>query len=366
MSKRKIDKLFLLIVTILILFGFFLFSSASLGLLTRDGIELSSVMFNQIFLGLVLGILAMVVTSKINFNNYKKYAFYILFLSLCLATSVFIPGLGLEHGGATRWISLGSISFQPAEFLKLGFVIYFAAWLASKKQRIGNPKYGVLPMLILLGLSGGILLSQPDTGTFLVIFIAAMAMFFVAGAKWKHIFGVVIAAIAGFLALSYMRPYIWERIMTFINPSIDGLGASYQLNQSLIAIGSGQWFGRGFGKSIQKFNFLPEPIGDSIFAVTAEEWGFVGSVFLISLFLVFAFRGFTIGARSSNNFGRLLTVGIVILIVSQSFINMASMLGVFPLIGMPLLFVSHGGTALMFTLLEVGIILNISRYRKYK
>ncbi len=366
MLKRKIDKPFLLIVSILILFGFFLFSSASLGLLARDGIKFSSVMFNQVFLGLVLGILAMVITSKINFNNYKKYAFYILFLSLFLSVLVFIPSLGFEHGGARRWLSLGSISFQPAEFLKLGFVIYFAAWLASKKRRIGNPKYGIVPMFILLGLSGGILLNQPDTGTFLVIFITAIAMFFIAGAKWKHIFTVLATAITGFLALLYMRPYIWERVVTFLDPSVDGLGASYQLNQSLIAIGSGQWFGRGFGKSIQKFNFLPEAIGDSVFAVTAEEWGFIGSVFLISLFLLFTFRGFNIASRSSNNFGRLLTIGIVILIVSQSFINMASMLGVFPLTGMPLLFVSHGGTALMFTLLEVGIIFNISKYRKYK
>ncbi len=363
-KKRKIDKPFLLTVAILVLFGFFLFLSASLGLLTREGIEFSSVMFNQIFLGLVLGIVAMVITSKINFNNYKKYAFYILLASFLLSAFVFIPGLGIEHGGATRWLDLGPVSFQPAEFLKLGFIIYFAAWLASKKRRLHNLKYGLIPMLILLSLVGGILLNQPDTGTFLVIFITALGMFFIAGAKWRHIFATLTLAGAGFLTLGYLKPYIWQRFMTFMNPSADTLGAGYQIKQSLIAIGSGQWFGRGFGKSIQKFDFLPEPIGDSIFAVTAEEWGFIGSIFLISLFLIFALRGFMIASKSTNNFGRLLASGIVILIVSQSFINMASMLGIFPLTGMPLLFVSHGGTALMFTLLEVGIILNISKYKK--
>ncbi|MBU4480480.1 putative lipid II flippase FtsW [Patescibacteria group bacterium] len=351
---------------ILMFVGFFIFYSASLGLLVRDNIEMSSVMFNQIFLGLILGSVMMFVTSKINYLNYRKFAFYIFFFSLILTALVFVPGIGSEHGGAKRWLLLGGVSFQPAEFLKLGFVIYFATWLTSVKTKVKTLKFGVLPMCIMLALSGAILLKQPDTGTFLVIFIVAMSMLFMARAKWRHILLVVLIATIGFMAMAYFRPYIKDRMMTFLHPStVDTQGPGYQIKQSLIAIGSGQWFGRGFGKSIQKFNFLPEPIGDSIFAVTAEEWGFVGSVFLIALFLFFAYRGFNIASKSSHDFGRLLAIGIVILIISQSFINMASMLGVFPLTGMPLLFVSHGGTALMFTLLEVGIIFNISKYRKY-
>lgn len=365
MSTKKIDKPFLLIVVTLILSGFFIFSSASLGLLTRDSATLSSVMFNQIVLGLILGSVLMFFTSKINFQIYRKYAFYIFLFSMVLSALVFSP-FGLEHGGAKRWLLLMGISFQPAEFLKLGFVIYFAAWLTSVKNLVGSFKYGILPMGVLIALVGLILLNQPDTGTFLVIFITAMGMFFVSGGKWKHIFSMIAVAGVGFATMAYLRPYIWQRVLTFINPSADALGAGYQIKQSLIAIGSGEWFGRGFGKSIQKFNYLPEPMGDSIFAVTAEEWGFIGSVLLISLFLFFTYRGLHIASNSSHNFGRLLATGIVILIVSQSFINMASMLGIFPLTGMPLLFVSHGGTALMFTLLEVGIILNISKYKKYK
>ena len=164
--------------------------------------------------------------------------------------------------------------------------------------------------------------------------------------------------------LAYSRPYIFDRIETFIKPGEDLQGSSYQLNQSLIAIGSGQIFGRGFGQSVQKFNYLPEPIGDSIFAVAAEEWGFVGSTVLIFLFLAFAIRGLKIATWSSDIFGGLLATGIVILITVQSLVNIASMLGVFPLTGMPLLFVSHGGTALFFAMAEVGIILNISKQRQ--
>ncbi len=362
MYKRKIDKSFLLIVVTLILSGFFIFYSASLGLLTRESVSLSSVMFNQIFLGLFLGSFLMFIASKINYRNYRKYAFYIFLFSIILSVLVFSP-FGLEHGGAKRWLLLFGFSFQPAEFLKLGFVIYFAAWLSSIKKLVKKFRYGVLPMIIMLALVGLILLKQPDTGTFLVIFITAMTMLFVSGARWKHILGMVFLAGAGFGIMAFLRPYLWQRILTFVNPSTDSLGAGYQIKQSLIAIGSGEWFGRGFGKSIQKFNYLPEPIGDSIFAVAAEEWGFVGSTFLVALFVVFVYKGFRIASKSCDSFGRLLTIGIVILIVSQSFINMASMLGIFPLTGMPLLFVSHGGTALMFTLLEVGIILNISKYK---
>lgn len=364
MHRKNVDKIFLIIVGLLVLSGFFIFSSASLGLLTREGARMSSIMFNQIALGLVLGLTAMFVTSRVHYMHYRKYAFYIFIFALILTAMVFVPFLGMEHGGAKRWIEIGGQTFQPSELLKLAFVIYLSAWLASVKGMIKNLKYGFFPLLGMIMISGVLILKQPDTGTFLVLVIAGFCMFFVAEAKWSHIFGLIGVALAGAGGWIMMKPYVLQRITTFLNPSADSLGAGYQIKQSLIAVGSGEWFGRGFGKSIQKFNYLPEPIGDSIFAVTAEEWGFVGSVLLISLFLAFAFRGFQIASRSNSNFGRLLAVGIVILIVSQSFINMASMLGIFPLTGIPLLFVSHGGTALFITLLEVGIILNISRYQK--
>jgi len=361
---KKIVRPFLITVIILVVAGFFIFTSASLGLLARDGARFSSVAFSQFFLGIFLGLLAMLTTTHIKYTFWRKYAFYIFLISIFTTLLVFIPGLGAEFGGARRWIDLGIITFQPAEMLKIGFVIFFAAWLTNVKDKIHTYGHGIIPFIILLGIIGGILLSQPDTGTFLVILTAGLAMFIAAGARKRDILTFLVIAGIGLSVVAYIYPYVKERILTFINPLSDVLGSGWQIKQSLIAIGSGEWFGRGFGQSVQKFQYLPEPIGDSIFAVAAEEFGFIGSVLLITLFLFLAFRGFKIAAKAPDSFSGLLTVGIVILIVSQSFINIGSMLGVIPLTGLPLLFVSHGGSALLFALAEIGIILNISKFRK--
>jgi len=361
---KNIDRPLLITTIILVIFGFFIFSSASLGLLAREGARFSSVAFSQLFFGIILGTTALIAALHIKYRLWRKYSFYIFLFAVAAMLLVFVPGFGFEFGGAKRWLFLGPFSFQPAEFLKLAFVIYFAAWLSGVRGKIHTFLHGILPFVILLGVSGALLLAQPDTGTFLVIFIAGLAMLVAAGARWRDIGILGVISGLGIAVLAYVRPYIKERILTFLDPSLDPLGLSYQIQQSLIAIGSGQVFGRGFGQSIQKFNFLPEPIGDSIFAVAAEEFGFIGSVILVFLFLFLAFRGLKIAAGAPDYFGGLLAVGIVILIVSQSFINIASMLGVLPLTGLPLLFVSHGGTALLFALAEVGILLNISRYRK--
>jgi cell division protein FtsW len=288
----------------------------------------------------------------------------IFVLAVGITLLVFVPGIGFEYGGATRWIHLGSVSFQPSEFLKLGVVILSALWLAKYRVHLSEFRYGLLPLIGLLGIAGAIMLAQPDTGTFLVIIAAVVAMYIAAGARLRDLVLLAGAAVAFIGSLAYFRPYIMNRILTFLDPSLDPLGTSYQIQQALIAIGSGGVFGRGFGQSVQKFDYLPEPIGDSIFAVAAEEFGFFGAMVLISLFILFAFRGFRIAARAPDHFGGLLVIGIVILIVSQSFINIASMIGVLPLTGLPLLFVSHGGSALFLALLEVGIVLNVSRYSR--
>jgi cell division protein FtsW len=196
--------------------------------------------------------------------------------------------------------------------------------------------------------------------------MAGLAIFVSAGGKWRYVGLMVLAGIIGIAFLAYTRPYLRERIQTFITPYANPQGSSYQIQQSLIAIGSGGLFGRGFGQSVQKFNFLPEPIGDSIFAVAAEEFGFVGAVILITVFVFFATRGLKIASRVSDPFGRLVVVGIVIMIISQAFVNIGAMLGVIPLSGITLPFVSHGGSSLFITLLEVGIILSISKSQSYK
>jgi cell division protein FtsW len=198
----------------------------------------------------------------------------------------------------------------------------------------------------------------------MMIVFSGMAIFLVAGGRWKYILVVIATAILAIGALALVRPYVMQRITTFLNPSDNAQGSGYQIQQSLIAIGSGGLFGRGFGQSIQKFNFLPEPIGDSIFAVEAEEFGFIGAVILILLYVLSSIRGLKIASRVHDQFGRLLVVGIVIMIVAQAFVNIGAMLGVLPLSGITLPFVSHGGTSLFITLLEVGIILSISKSQK--
>ena len=364
MLGRKIDKSFLIITLILLFGGFFIFTSASLGLLAREGVDFFTVAFNQIFFGLILGLIAMAWFSKTDFKKWNKYAFYIFLASLALTALVFVPGLGFSHGGARRWILLGSMSFQPAEFLKIGFVIYFSAWLAGIKEKVKSIKYGLLPLVAIVGLCGVLLLKQPDTGTLIVIFLTAIAMYIVAGGKWSHAAILSFVLVAGVISLMFFQPYIKERVLTFLNPTGDPQGASYQIQQSLIAIGSGGWGGRGFGQSIQKFKYLPEPIGDSIFAVFAEEWGFIGCSILIILFLIFVMRGLKIASEAPNSFSRLFVAGIIFLIIIQSFINISSMLGIIPLTGVPLIFVSKGGTALFSALAAIGIILNISKYRR--
>lgn len=365
MTRRgKVDKSFLLISIILLIVGFFVFSSASLALLAKENSNYSSITFSQTVLGLFLGIVAMIVASRLDIKIWKRFAFYLLLVAIILNILVLIPSIGLEHAGARRWIAIGPISFQTSEILKLAFIIYFAAWASKVKEKMKTLRSGLLPLLFLFAITGTLLLKQPDTDNFLLIVIAGLAMFIVAGGKWRHIFLIILAGVVGIVLLAFMRPYIMQRITTFFHPLEDVQGASYQVQQSLIAIGSGRLFGRGFGQSVQKYTYLPEPVGDSIFAVAAEEFGFIGSVILLVLFVLFATRGIKIASGTDNIFGRLTVIGIVIMIVSQAFVNIGAMLGVIPLSGITLPFVSHGGTSLFLTLLEVGIVLSISKSRQ--
>jgi len=365
-SKHKVDKPLLIIILILTTFGVFTFLSASLGLLAKDGAQYSSVVASQLGFGLIGGLILMYISSKIPYKFWKIYSFWFLLGAIFLTLLVFIPGIGFEFAGAKRWIHIGPVSFQPSEFLKFAYLFYVAAWLslATAKNKIRTFKYGTLPFLIISFVAGGILALQPDNDTMAIMLLAGGVMYFVSGSNFKHILLVGVLGLIAILTIIFSRPYIMERIVTFINPASDPLTSGYQIQQSLIAIGSGGFSGRGFGQSIQKFNFLPEPIGDSIFAVISEEFGFLGATFLILMFVALLIQSVRISLMSRDSFGGLLMIGIAILIVSQSFLNIASMLAIFPLSGLPLLFVSHGGTALLFTLAASGIMLNISRFKK--
>jgi len=362
MRGKKVDRFFLIVVAILLSAGVAIFISASLGLLAKNPDIFFSVLFSQLVLGLGCGLVGMYLCSKINYKFWRKYSFYMFLITILLTAAVFLPNFGWSHGGAERWLKIGSFSFQPAEFLKFGFVIYFSAWLSWAKNRVQNFKYGILPFGIMLSIIAVILLKQPDTKSFILIALTGMGMLFISGVPMKYILGVGGGAALLLATLIFFTPYLQERVKTFINPASDPQGSSYQIRQSLIALGSGGIFGRGFGQSIQKFSYLPEPQGDSIFAVLGEELGFVGTSAVIFLYLLFVLRGFRIANHSPDLFGRLLVSGIVILVTVQTFMHIASITGVFPLTGVPLPFMSLGGTSLLMCLSTMGIVLNVSRY----
>jgi cell division protein FtsW len=362
--QKGVDRTLLGIIILLVIGGFFIFSSASLGLLAREGARFSSVAFSQIAFGIIGGCIAMFITSQVFYRNWRKYAFYIFVVTLILSLCVFLPGIGMEHGGAHRWLRLGSFSFQPSELLKIGFLIYMATWLSGVHKTINTFKEGTLPFLGITAIVAVVMLIQPDTDTFLVMGVAATAMFITAGGSWRDVALMALAGVVLLAALAFMRPYVMDRFTTFLHPSDDPQGKGYQIQQSLIAIGTGGITGRGFGQSIQKFEYLPEPIGDSVFAVYSEEFGFIGSALLIFLLSFFTFRGFKIASHATDLFGMLLVVGFMTLIMTQAVLNIAAMVAIAPLMGLPLPFISHGGTALLATLASVGIVLNVSKYQK--
>jgi len=358
------DKIFLGTVIVLVLAGLFILASASMGLLARGVPDFFRTISHQILLGIILGLLLLFIASRINYKLWKKYALPFFIFTFFLTLLVFAPKIGTSIGGAKRWLNLGSFSFQPSELLKFGFLVYLSSWIVSRKSEIKSFKFGFLPFLMIIAFVGLLLILEPDIGTLGVIALVSLILFFLGGGRIAQIALLIILGLGLLALLAFLEPYRMNRILTFFNPGNDPTGISYQLRQSLIAIGSGGIFGRGFGMSVQKFNYLPEPIGDSIFAVFGEEFGFAGSALLIGLFLFFLYRGFKISLNAADDFGRLLGAGIVTLIVVEAFLNIAAMVGVVPLTGIPLIFVSKGGSALAVTLAEIGVLLNISRYSK--
>ncbi len=359
--KKTIDTPFLLVLSALVVSGLLIFTSAALGLLARGGASFSSVAVSQLLLGLLCGSIALVVLAHIDYRAWRPYTPYIFALAVILTLLTFAPGIGLSLKGASCWLQIGPLSLQPVEALKFATVLFLAALYAAKFKFVNTFTGGVLPLLLVGGSATLIVLLQPDTASAMMIAAASAGMLFAAGGRIWHL---LILALVGILAVggaAMAYPHVQQRLVTYLDQSGDPLGASYQIQQSLIAVGSGGLTGRGFGQSVQKFTYLPEPIGDSIFAVAADEFGFVGSVGLVLLYTSLCILGMRIAVRAPDPFGGLLVVGLIILIVGQSFFNIASSLGLVPLVGVPLIFVSHGGTALAVALAEVGVILSVSR-----
>ncbi len=361
------DRVFSIIVLILVLGGTALFFSASLGLLARADSSPWHLVVNQIGLGLLPGFALLLGIRYVPQKTLSKYVFPLYIASLVLALLVFVPHVGLSINGARRWINLRFTTFQPSEVLKITVILMFSAYLATAKERVKEMRYGLLAFVAIVGVPCALLLLQPNTSTVLVIGSTCTVLYIIAGAPWKHLGVMAIGVILGLTVIVFMRPYLMARVQTFIHPSnASSQGSGYHIQQSLIAIGSGQFAGRGFGQSVQKFNYLPEAESDSVFAVYGEEFGFIGTVLLVALFTAFALRGFMIATESSSLFGTYTVTGLTLLITISAFLNIGALLGILPLTGLPLPFISHGGTALMAALASVGIILNIAAQKSTK
>lgn len=361
MKNARVDRPLALLLGALVVAGVFIFISAVFGLIARGAPGMSSVVFNHLVLGIGAGIIALLLATRIPYPLWRRFAPHLFVLALVLTAAVFIPGLGVEHGGGRRWLDIAGSSVQPSEFLKAASIIIAAAYFAAIRSRVETLRWGLGGLLLILAGPVALLLAQPDLGTLGVIVISVLAVFFAAGARYRHLITVVIVSLVALAVLAFLRPYVLDRIEVFLDPSRAPQAEGYQLRQSLIAIGSGGIFGRGFGQSVQKFTYLPEPMGDSVFAVLGEEFGFIGGISLIGVFLALGLRGFHIAARVPDRFGALLAVGLSTYLVAQAFINIGAMLGLAPLTGIPLPFVSQGGSAMLASLGSAGILLAISR-----
>ncbi len=312
--------------------------------------------------GVGVGLLAFFVFQYIDYHVWRKLALPLFLATFLALVAVLIPGIGERVSGASRWIFIGPFSFQPSEMAKFSFILYLAAWFSRRERKlIGDFFEDLLPFLVVLGILGFLILKQPDTGTCGLIFLIAISIYFVAGARISHLFGLFFSGLAVLTVLIKLAPYRLQRFLVFMNPDLDPKGIGYQVNQALIAIGSGGIFGLGLGYSRQKFNYLPEPVTDSIFAIFSEEWGFIVSTLLITLFFFIAWQGLRIAKYAPDDFGRFVAVGIVSWVVFQAFINIAAATALIPLTGVPLPFVSYGGTSVVFLMAAMGILIRIGK-----
>ena len=316
----------------------------------------------QVAYGLIPGIAAFFLFFHLPYPVLKKIATPYFFFTLFRLLAVFIPGIGSNLGTASRsWIVLWGHSFQPVEFAKLGLIMYMAAFLSAKGKDITSVREGFIPALTVGFLPVALALIQPDVGTAAILFTILFGILFMAEANIWHLASLAGVGVAVFILLIIAAPYRIARFTTFLHPELDPLGKGYQVNQALVAIGSGGFFGLGLGHSRQKFEYLPEVHADSIFAIFGEEMGFVFCALFIVLLLLICYRGLIIAKRAPDPFGRLVVAGIVLWFMVQSFLNIGAAVNILPLTGVPLPFVSHGGTALMVALAAVGIIMNVSR-----
>jgi len=358
--KLKIPNVAMLVIMVLlVIMGILALATSSTPISLKLTNNPNFYLFHQLLWGLLPGLVLGFVAFKIPLHSLKKWSFLIFTCSYILMLLVFIPALSKTEWGATRWLNLGFTSIQPAEILKLATIIYLAAILNNEKVRKRFTAF-----FIILALVCSALFLQKDMGTLIVIFSIMIAMFFCSKTPIKQTAVIILIAVVGFAGLILSEPYRLQRVTSFLHPETDTLGTSYHINQALISVGSGGLAGSGLGLSVQKFGFVPQSISDSIFAIFSEEVGFIGSSILIALFMGLFLTAVSVGKRLNDEYLRLIAIGIGSWFVVQALVNIGAMIGLLPLTGIPLPFMSYGGSHLMMELIACGFLLSISKHAK--
>lgn len=357
-QKNQMDFMILAIVICLSFFGLLMVYDASQFEAFHDFGD-KYYFFRSQVLWVILGFCSLTFFSFFDYHRLQKIAFFSFLFSILLLLLVFVPGFGSSAGGAHRWLRILNFTFQPVEFVKLSTVIFFA-FLFQKKT-------SSLPFLICFSLIGAIIgFFQKDLGSAIVFGLIAFGIYFIAEAPISHFAGFILTGLVGFVGFILVAPYRKQRILAFLDPFTDPQGFSYHIAQVLIALGSGGIFGVGIGQSRQKFAYIPEVTTDSIFSIIGEEFGLFGSLILLSLIVFLIWRSFRVVEKANDNFGKLLSGGLTIWLGSQAIVNLAAMVSLIPLTGVPLPFISYGGSALLANLTAVGILLNISKQANMK
>lgn len=363
-GEHEPDYALIIIIGIVIIFGLIMLSSATSATAYAKYGDSYYFFKHQLIFGLLPGILVFFALARIDYHIWRKYAFLMLMASVVLLLLVFIPGLSADYGKARSWINVFGFSLQPSEFVKISFLLYLAAWLESRKEKIKEIKEGIGPFIVVLGIIGTLMVLQPDIGTLSIITLTSIVIYYVGGGRLRHIAVIALIGLVILFAVTKIKPHIGERFSCFSNPEYSTDAQCYQINQSLIALGSGGFWGKGLGESRQKFMYIPEIQGDSIFAIIGEEMGFLISGLLIFMYLLIFYRGFLIARQAQDIYGKILAIGIVTWLTSQAIINMGGMINLIPMTGVPLPFISYGGSAMIASLGAVGILVNISKHAK--
>lgn len=359
------DFLLLASVGILLILGLFFLSSASSTAAFYKYGDSYFYVKQQITHGLLFGLLVFYLAVRIDYRFYRKLVPFFLGLSFVLLFLVLLTNLANDYGTARSWIVLGPYSFQPSELVKLLFILFLAAWFERLGPRIKYFSSTTLPFVIILSILSLLIAWQPDIGTLLMVILIALAMYFVAGASWQHLGAILAAGAVLFTILIQAAPYRMNRLVAWLNPNFDSQGIGWQIQQSLIAVGSGGWLGLGLGSSRQK-SYLPQPANDSIFSIIAEEMGFIFCFFFILLFIFLVYRGFKIARNAPDAFSKFAALGITSWLAIQILVNIGGMLQVLPLTGVPLSFISLGGSNLVVSLAAIGVLANISKFTSYE